>query len=62
MLEDLKVNGKILMRRWWIREGTEDLAGTGSNRKGKRRRRVYDVKKDILQDQKQEELEQDEHC
>jgi len=61
-LGDLKVNGKILMQKLWIREERAGLVGTESNKKGRRMRMVYDGKKDILQDQKQEGLEQDEHC
>lgn len=61
-LGDLKVNGKILMQKLWIREERAGLVGTENNKKGRRMRMVYDGKKDILQDQKQEGLEQDEHC
>ena len=56
------MNGKILMQKLWIREERAGLVGTESNKKGRRMRMVYDGKKDILQDQKQEGLEQDEHC
>lgn len=60
-LADPKVNGKILMQRLWIKEGTKDQGETTSNTKEKRTMRVGDEKKDILQDQKPEGLEQDEH-
>lgn len=55
------MNGKNLMQRLWIREGIEDQGETASNTKERRTRRVGDEKRDILQDQKPEGLEQDEH-
>ena len=54
MLGDLKVNGMILMQRWWRGVGIKDQGETESNMKGKMMKKVCAEKQDILQDQKQE--------
>ena len=56
------MNGKTQMQKSLIGEGKGDLEGTTSSTKERRMTRVGDEKTNILQDQKQEGLEQDEHC